>query len=469
MRHVIEDPVTLLQVMQTRIRSSLSARLRSNRAVQQSKFLDEFAPIILRNPEVFKEAISSVCYVDPRLSGIQLKQESKDSKDTPPDSIECESIFNALILSLSRDRIPHPGNQKFLLLSNSNILQCLSDFSASFAPFRKLLLHTQAIGMVITQYASNSDKNKTPAASLAALLSSLCSDDSGRELVSKELSRAFENEISKLKIKDDPAAIKALSEIVHSLLGSSEASIAPLVQLLSADQLIHHLISAINNTQFARTDGFSVLSTITKVDCLFLVFNIEKKALELLLRLVCLKSDQRQQLQPEIPEIPFTGFSFLSSEAEPAVQSIQTPESEWFDIPSLPEDPAPAAVVSATDEMELEHEEPAVENEVSGNVEVRALESDLGENTDENDVASDSQDSAISAEEDEEEEEEEDEDESSSAASDEEQAAHSVNHSILRRLGLRVRRAAEGASFFSLDAVQPFSLDTSGNRIKMCC
>lgn len=83
-RHLLEDPQTLQQAMETEIRHTLIATLsRHNGRVSPRMFLTAMAPVVSRDPAIFMQAASVVCQLE-TVSGrptIVLAKEKEKEKD----------------------------------------------------------------------------------------------------------------------------------------------------------------------------------------------------------------------------------------------------------------------------------------------------------------------------------------------------------------------------------------------------
>lgn len=87
-RHLLEDPQTLQQAMETEIRHTLIATLaRHNGRVSPRMFLTAMAPVVSRDPAIFMQAASVVCQLETvsgRSTVVLAKEKDKD-KDKEKD------------------------------------------------------------------------------------------------------------------------------------------------------------------------------------------------------------------------------------------------------------------------------------------------------------------------------------------------------------------------------------------------
>lgn len=81
-RHLLEDPQTLQQAMETEIRHTLIATLsRHNGRVSPRMFLTAMAPVVSRDPAIFMQAASVVCHLETvggRPTIVLAKEKEKD-------------------------------------------------------------------------------------------------------------------------------------------------------------------------------------------------------------------------------------------------------------------------------------------------------------------------------------------------------------------------------------------------------
>ncbi|KAJ7561891.1 hypothetical protein O6H91_03G045900 [Diphasiastrum complanatum] len=81
-RHLLEDPQTLLQAMESEIRHTLTAASsRHNGRVSPRVFLTALAPVLSREPTIFMQAAASICQIDMvggRMSIVLAKDKEKE-------------------------------------------------------------------------------------------------------------------------------------------------------------------------------------------------------------------------------------------------------------------------------------------------------------------------------------------------------------------------------------------------------
>ncbi|BFI34167.1 E3 ubiquitin-protein ligase HUWE1 [Marchantia polymorpha subsp. ruderalis] len=84
-RHLLEDPQTLQQAMESEIRHTLIATLsRHNGRVSPRMFLTAMAPVVSRDPSIFMQAVAGVCQIETvagRPNIVLAKEKEKDKKE----------------------------------------------------------------------------------------------------------------------------------------------------------------------------------------------------------------------------------------------------------------------------------------------------------------------------------------------------------------------------------------------------
>lgn len=159
-RHILEDPQTLQQAMESEIRHSLVAATNrhSNGRVTPRNFLLNLASVVSRDPVVFMQAAKSVCQVEmvgERPYVVLLKDREKEkSKDKDKDKISDKEKQHADQKNASNDlsSIPPVNVQGKLSDSNSKNVKVHRKPPPSFTSVIELLLDS-----VVTFVPSSKD------------------------------------------------------------------------------------------------------------------------------------------------------------------------------------------------------------------------------------------------------------------------------------------------------------------------
>ncbi|KAL2630710.1 hypothetical protein R1flu_015396 [Riccia fluitans] len=122
-RHLLEDPQTLQQAMESEIRHTLIATLsRHNGRVSPRMFLTAMAPVISRDPSIFMQAVASVCQIETvggRPTIVLAKEKEKErekDKEREKEKAQEKEKVKALQVEVGSDGVGkgHDGYAKSL-------------------------------------------------------------------------------------------------------------------------------------------------------------------------------------------------------------------------------------------------------------------------------------------------------------------------------------------------------------------
>eukprot|EP00898_Chlorokybus_atmophyticus_P008084 jgi/Chlat1/8277/Chrsp78S07706 len=176
-RHMLEDPSTLQQAMEAEIKHTLAASLaRHGSRVTPRAFLMSLAPVVARDPQVFLEAVQSVCRMEESGSRVSVllkdtikpPEQPSQSKDADPPRTSDDGAAGK---HKAHKKIPH---------SFSQVIDKLLEFVISYAPSvqdaSRQLESLDALDLASTN-SSNKGKGVDTADRSAAATSPVKEDD----------------------------------------------------------------------------------------------------------------------------------------------------------------------------------------------------------------------------------------------------------------------------------------------------